>query len=274
MDDGKGPSKILFKTDKGEEMSEIKKLEDVISALRGENGCPWDKKQTPQTLKNYLLEEVYELIEAIEEDDEEALKEELGDVLFMLVFLAHIYRQRGKFSLQDVIDQEVAKMVGRHPHVFGEFRPKSIEEIHARWEEIKGKEKPKRRSLLDGIPKTLPALMLAYKVGKKAAKVGFDWKRPEDVFEKLEEETEEFKQSLKQQNAEKIKEELGDILFCWVNVARLLKIQPEDALRQTVKKFKKRFQFIENELKKRQRDIKEASLEEMDALWEVAKGKS
>jgi len=252
-------------------VSDISKLEEIVATLRGENGCPWDKKQTPQTLKNYLLEEVYELIEAIEEEKVEAIKEELGDVLFILVFLAQIYKERNLFDLQEVIDQETTKMIARHPHVFGYFRPKSIEEIHARWEEIKQQEKPKRKSLLDGIPKNLPALTLAYKVGKKAAKVGFDWEKAEDVFAKIEEETEEFKRSLSSGDTQNIKEELGDILFCWVNMARLLKIQPEDALRQTVRKFKKRFRFIEEELQRQNKSFKEASLKEMDALWERAK---
>ncbi|MCD6319225.1 MAG: nucleoside triphosphate pyrophosphohydrolase [Candidatus Desulfofervidaceae bacterium] len=254
-------------------MADLSKLEEIVTALRGEHGCPWDKKQTPQTLKNYLLEEVYELVEAIEEDNPEAVKEELGDVLFILVFLAHIYKERKQFELKHAIAHGAAKMIRRHPHVFGDMHPDSIEEIHAKWQEIKSQEKPCRKSLLDGIPKNLPALMLAYKIGKKAAKVGFDWERVDDVLEKVAEETEEFKSSLKTGETEKIKEELGDILFSWVNVARLLKIQPEDALRQTIQKFKRRFQFIEAELKKQKKSLETASLKDMDALWEKAKEK-
>lgn len=253
-------------------MADLSKLEEIVTALRGDHGCPWDKKQTPQTLKNYLLEEVYELIEAIE-DNPAAVKEELGDVLFILVFLAHIYKERGQFALKDAITYAATKMVRRHPHVFGDMQPNSIEEIHAKWQEIKAQEKPCRQSLLDGIPKNLPALMLAYKIGKKAAKVGFDWERVDDVLEKVAEETKEFNAALKTGEEEKIKEELGDVLFSWVNVARLLKIQPEDALRQTIQKFKKRFQFIETELKKQKKSLETVSLKDMDALWEKAKEK-
>jgi len=254
-------------------MADISKLEEIVAALRGEQGCPWDKKQTPQTLKEYLLEEVYELIEAIEEDNPEIIKEELGDVLFILVFLAHIYKEKRLFDLQHTITHVATKMIRRHPHVFGDMHPESIEEIHAKWQEIKSQEKPCRESILDGVPKNLPALMLAYKIGKKAAKVGFDWEKVDDVLEKVAEETGEFKSSLKMGKKEKIKEELGDILFSWVNVARLLKIQPEDALRQTVKKFKRRFQFIEAEFKKQKKSLETASLKDMDALWEKAKRK-
>ncbi len=237
-------------------MAEISKLEQIVASLRGKHGCPWDKKQTSQTLKKYLLEEVYELIEAIEEEKTEEVKEELGDVLFILVFLAHIYKEQGCFDLEKVIDLVSEKMIRRHPHVFGDIRTNDIAEIRARWEEIKDSEKPERNSVLDGISKALPALTLAYKIG---------------VLEKVAEETQEFKRALNTNNIEKIKEELGDILFSWVNVARLLKIQPEDALRQTIKKFKRRFKLMENEFKRQGKSIQNASLEEMDALWEQIK---
>jgi len=252
-------------------VAEISKLEQIVASLRGKHGCPWDKKQTSQTLKKYLLEEVYELIEAIEEEKTEEVKEELGDVLFILVFLAHIYKEQGCFDLEKVIDLVSEKMIRRHPHVFGDIRTNDIAEIRARWEEIKDSEKPERNSVLDGISKALPALTLAYKIGEKAAKVGFDWERLEGVLEKVAEETQEFKRALNTNNIEKIKEELGDILFSWVNVARLLKIQPEDALRQTIKKFKRRFKLMENEFKRQGKSIQNASLEEMDALWEEIK---
>ena len=253
-------------------MANLSRLEDIVASLRGENGCPWDKKQTPFTLKQYLLEEVYELIEAIEEENIEAIKEELGDVLFILVFIAHIYKEKNIFNLEEIVQYVAEKMIRRHPHVFGQEKAKDIETIRTRWEEIKNKEK-KKKSILNGIPKTLPALSLAYKIGERASKVGFDWKNVEDVFEKMIEETEEFKKAIKENDTEKIKEELGDILFTWVNIARLLKISPEEALRGTIKKFKERFYFIENELKRKGKSLNNASLYEMDHLWEQAKRK-
>ncbi|HDD35489.1 MAG TPA: nucleoside triphosphate pyrophosphohydrolase [Candidatus Desulfofervidus auxilii] len=251
-------------------MAGLSKLEKIVASLRGENGCPWDKKQTPLTLKRYLLEEVYELIEAIDENDIEAIKEELGDVLFILVFLVHVYQEKSFLSLEEVIEKVANKMIRRHPHVFGQVKEKDIKSIRARWEEIKDKEK-KKKSILDGIPKTLPALSLAYKIGERVSRVGFDWKDVGDVFKKIEEETEEFKKTLKKNNKKRIKEELGDVLFSWVNVARLLEIPPEEALRETIEKFKKRFYFIETELDKRGKSLEMASLKEMDDLWEKAK---
>jgi len=252
-------------------VAEISKLEQIVASLRGKHGCPWDKKQTPQTLKKYLLEEVYELIEAIEEKEPQEVKEELGDVLFILVFLAHIYKEQGYFDLENTIDLVSKKMIRRHPHVFGDIKTNDMAEIRARWQEIKSREKPQRHSLLDGVSEALPALSLAYKIGEKATQVGFDWQSVKGVLEKVAEETQEFKKALDTNNVEKIKEELGDVLFSWVNVARLLKISPEDALRQTIKKFKKRFKLMENEFKRQGKSIQNASLKEMDALWEQIK---
>jgi tetrapyrrole methylase family protein/MazG family protein/ATP diphosphatase len=254
-------------------MEDIAKLEKIVATLRGEYGCPWDKKQTPKTLKHYLLEEVYELIDAIEEEDPKVIEEELGDVLFILIFLIHIYKEGGYFDLKSAIEHVAKKMVHRHPHVFGKLKGANIEEIQKLWHEIKGKEKPKQGSFLDNIPKTLPALMLAYEMGKRAAKVGFDWKEANEVFSKIAEEIREFKKALKENNPKKMKEELGDIIFSWVNVARLLKIQPEDALRQSALKFRVRFQFIEKKFNEEGKPLQDVSLEEMDALWEQAKTK-
>lgn len=251
-------------------MDKIERIKHIVEALRGENGCPWDKRQTPKTIKNYLLEEAYELVDAIERGSHQAIKEELGDLLFLIVFLAYLYEEVGKFDLKNVIDTVEEKMIRRHPHVFGGVKVRDEREIRVRWQKIKSEEKL-QSSILDGIPKALPALMLAYKVGSRAATVGFDWQRAEDVILKLEEEIEEFKRALKQGNRDRIEEELGDILFSCVNLARLLNIQPEEALRKTVYKFKDRFQFIEKRLREQGKDLEETSLKEMDALWERAK---
>ncbi len=251
-------------------MDKIERIKHIVEALRGENGCPWDKRQTPKTIKNYLLEEAYELVDAIERGSHQAIKEELGDLLFLIVFLAYLYEEAGKFDLKNVIDTVEEKMIRRHPHVFGGVKVRDEREIRVRWQKIKSEEKL-QSSILDGIPKALPALMLAYKVGSRAATVGFDWQRAEDVILKVEEEIEEFKRALKQGNRDRIEEELGDILFSCVNLARLLNIQPEEALRKTVYKFKDRFQFIEKRLREQGKDLEETSLKEMDALWERAK---
>jgi len=251
-------------------MDKIERIKHIVEALRGENGCPWDKRQTPKTIKNYLLEEAYELVDAIERGSHQAIKEELGDLLFLIVFLAYLYEEVGKFDLKNVIDTVEEKMIRRHPHVFGGVKVRDEREIRVRWQKIKSEEKL-QSSILDGIPKALPALMLAYKVGSRAATVGFDWQRAEDVILKVEEEIEEFKRALKQGNRDRIEEELGDILFSCVNLARLLNIQPEEALRKTVYKFKDRFQFIEKRLREQGKDLEETSLKEMDALWERAK---
>ncbi len=251
-------------------MDKIERIKHIVEALRGENGCPWDKRQTPKTIKNYLLEEAYELVDAIERGSHQAIKEELGDLLFLIVFLAYLYEEVGKFDLENVIDTVEEKMIRRHPHVFGGVKVRDEREIRVRWQKIKSEEKL-QSSILDGIPKALPALMLAYKVGSRAATVGFDWQRAEDVILKVEEEIEEFKRALKQGNRDRIEEELGDILFSCVNLARLLNIQPEEALRKTVYKFKDRFQFIEKRLREQGKDLEETSLKEMDALWERAK---
>lgn len=251
-------------------MGKIERIKHIVETLRGENGCPWDKRQTPQTIKNYLLEEAYELIDAIEEGNSSAIKEELGDLLFLMVFLTNLYEEAGKFELSHVIDTIEEKMVRRHPHVFGHSEVRDEGAVKIRWQKIKSKEKM-RSSILNGIPKTLPALMLAYRIGRSAATVGFDWQRAEDVILKIEEEITEFRKALKEGEKEKIEGELGDILFSCVNLARLLNIQPEEALRKTVYKFRKRFQFIEKALKEQGKDLEKTPLEEMDALWEKAK---
>ncbi len=251
---------------------EIKNLVDVIKKMRSPEGCPWDRKQTPESLIPQLLEEVYELIDAIYEKDSEKIKEELGDVLLHIVFQAVFLEEKNQFTIEDVIKEIVDKIIRRHPHVFANKKINSIEELNITWEEIKAKEKGKEnRGILDGIPNSLPALMYAYKVTKKVQKVGFDWPDLANLFEKLNEEFLEFEEALISKNKKSIEEEFGDILFMLVNLARKLKINPEEALMKTNKKFIKRFKFIEENLKKENLEFNEVDLEYMDKLWEKAK---
>ncbi len=251
---------------------EIKELVNVIKKLRSPEGCPWDKKQTPKSLIPQLLEEVYELVDAIYENDKEKIKEELGDVLLHIVFQSVFAEEKKDFTMDDVIKEIVEKIIRRHPHVFGNKKINSIEELNITWEKIKANEKGKEnRGLLDGIPKSLPALMYAYKITKKVQKVGFDWPDVANLYEKLEEEFSEFEQALINKDIENIEEEFGDILFMLVNLARKLNINPEEALMKTNKKFIKRFKFIEENLKKENLNFEDVNLEYMDNLWEKAK---
>lgn len=251
---------------------EIKNLVDVIKKLRSPEGCPWDRKQTPESLIPQLLEEVYELIDAIYEKDSEKIKEELGDVLLHIVFQAVFLEEKNQFTIEDVIKEIVDKIIRRHPHVFANKKINSIEELNITWEKIKAKEKGKEnRGILDGIPNSLPALMYAYKITKNVQKVGFDWPDLANLFEKLNEEFLEFEEALISKNKKSIEEEFGDILFMLVNLARKLKINPEEALMKTNKKFIKRFKFIEENLKKENLEFNEVDLEYMDKLWEKAK---
>ncbi len=251
---------------------EIKELVDVIKKLRSPEGCPWDRQQTPQSLIPQLLEEVYELIDAIYEDDKDKIREELGDVLLHIVFQAIFAEEDRKFTIDDVIKEIVEKIIRRHPHVFGNKKINSVEELNITWEKIKAKEKGKEnRGILDGIPNSLPALMYAYKITKKVQKVGFDWPDLANLFEKLEEEFEEFEEALISKDKKEIEEEFGDVLFMLVNLARKLKINPEEALMKVNKKFEKRFKFIEENLKKENLEFNDVNLEYMDKLWEKAK---
>ena len=251
---------------------EIKELVNVIKKLRSPEGCPWDRKQTPKSLIPQLLEEVYELVDAIYENNKEKIKEELGDVLLHIVFQAVFAEEKKDFTMDDVIKEIVEKIIRRHPHVFGNKKINSIEELNITWEKIKANEKGKEnRGLLDGIPKSLPALMYAYKITKKVQKVGFDWPDVANLYEKLEEEVTEFEQALINKDIENIEEEFGDILFMLVNLARKLNINPEEALMKTNKKFIKRFKFIEENLKKENLNFEDVNLEYMDNLWEKAK---
>jgi len=246
-------------------------LVSIMESLRSPDGCPWDREQTMDSLKTYLIEEVYEIIEAIEAHDVEALREELGDLLFHILFLSRIADEQGAFDIWEVIEGISKKMVTRHPHVFGERRVSSSREVERSWSALKEKEKGHRRSILEGIPRHLPALLRAYRITERVSEVGFDWEKTDDVFKKLDEEIDELNQALSQGHRRKIEDEVGDLVFVLVNMARLEGINPEEALRKTTDKFIKRFQHIERALEKSNRTLEEASLVEMDRLWEHAK---
>jgi len=238
----------------------------IVERLRSEQGCPWDRQQTPTSLIPYMLEETYEVIESIEAGDHEALKEELGDVLLHIVFQSRIAEEQQQFTLAASIQTVVEKLIRRHPHVFGDASVQSTAEVRQRWEAAKQREKG-RQSLLDGVPRTLPALTRARRVQEKAASVGFDWPDIAAVWEKVNEELEELQTAHAAADPAAIAEEFGDVLFSLVNLGRFLHLSAEDTLRQAIAKFERRFRGIEQELARRGRRIDEASLAEMDTIW-------
>jgi tetrapyrrole methylase family protein / MazG family protein len=246
-------------------------LMELASILREK--CPWDKEQTSKSLKPYLIEEAYEAYEAIESDDDEHMKEELGDLLYQIYAHSEIAREREEkgFTIDDVANGIIEKLIRRHPHVFGGEEVNDKHDVIRNWEIIKKKEKTHRESILDGVPKELPALLKAYRIQQKASRVGFDWKEEEDIIKKLDEEVTEFKEVLKNTDREKLKEEAGDILFTIVNILRFIDINAEEALSLTIKKFIHRFKFIERESANEKKNLNEMSLSEMDELWEKAK---
>lgn len=244
----------------------LRQLVAVVARLRSEQGCPWDRQQTPESLIPYLLEETYEVIESIEAADPHALKEELGDLLLHIVFQSRIAEERQDFTLAESIQALVEKLIRRHPHVFGEVQVEGTAEIRQRWEAAKQREKG-RESLLDGVPRTLPALTRARRVQEKAASVGFDWPHIAAVWDKVAEELEELRTAQAAADADAIAEEFGDVLFSLVNLGRFFHLSAEDALRQTIAKFEYRFRGIEQELTRRGRRLEEASLEEMEGIW-------
>lgn len=253
---------------------EFKKLTEIVDTLMGEQGCPWDKVQTRETLKPYLVEEAYETLEALDGNNPEEIKEELGDLLYQILFHAKISENKNEFNITDVIETISDKMILRHPHVFREENLETPDEVVTQWEEIKNKEKGKkdRESVLDGIPSHLPSLLRSQKLQKKAARHGFDWDKISSVFEKLDEEIAEFKEAVLSGVEKDMTEELGDLLFVLVNIAKFKKIDAEEALRATNNKFIKRFQHIEAEVAKRGKTLKETPLEELEQYWQDAKG--
>jgi tetrapyrrole methylase family protein/MazG family protein len=246
----------------------------LMSKLRSKNGCPWDREQTHRSLLPYLIEESYEVVDTIEAGEDEKLKEELGDLLLQIVFHAQIAKERRKFDIRGVIEHLVKKLKVRHPHVFGKKKTVSSEEVLKNWEHIKLRaDGTKTKTVLSGIPRHLPALLKAYRVQEKVARFDFDWENARQVFSKIQEETDELKSALgrAKPRPDEIEDEMGDILFSWVNLSRHLGINPEFALRRTIDKFVRRFNYVEKELKKRKITLKEAGLPLMDSLWEEAK---
>lgn len=242
---------------------------EIVKRLRTD--CPWDKIQTHLSLRRCLLEETYEVLEAIDENKPDELKKELGDLLLQVVFHSNIAEEENEFTLKDVIESESVKLIDRHPHVYGDLKVSDSDEVKRNWEMLKKNEG--RKSVIDGIPEQLPALLKAYRIQEKASKVGFDWKDEEPVFDKIREELEELKVNVNSGKSQKdIEDEFGDVLFSLVNFARYHKINPEDALRNTVSKFKKRFNKIEDFAKENDIELEAMSLEEMDAVWNKAKG--
>jgi tetrapyrrole methylase family protein / MazG family protein len=252
---------------------DFQELLKIMEALRSEKGCPWDKEQTRESLKPFIIEEAYELIEAIDESDPEKIKEELGDLLFQIVFQCQIAKENNEFKVSDVIEKISKKMIARHPHVFGKADYKTADEVLLHWEEQKKLEGKMRESILEGIPKTLPSLLRAHRLQKRAAGVGFDWEKVEDVLKKLDEELKEFKEALKTKRQDEIEDELGDIFFMLVNISRFIGVNPEDALRKTISKFIHRFRYIEMNAAERGKKLSDMTLNEMDSLWDESKGK-
>jgi MazG family protein len=254
----------------------MKGLADLVRTLRGENGCPWDKKQTPATIGRYLIEEVYELADTIESGDADAICEELGDVLFLVFFLTRLYEEAGQFDMTDVTRKNIAKMVRRHPHVFGESQARTTEEIRTQWHRIKKQEKKENPSIsvLDSIPVGLPALMRAYRISERAAATGFDWHNLSEVLLKVEEEWGELKEALNRagtENMDDVMLEFGDLIFTLTNVARFARFHPETATTAAIRKFNRRFQWMEQAADAQGRNLEDIGRAEMEQLWETAK---
>ncbi|MEW6016430.1 MAG: nucleoside triphosphate pyrophosphohydrolase [Candidatus Zixiibacteriota bacterium] len=246
------------------------KLREIMAILRSPEGCAWDRKQTHRSLLPYLIEEAYEVVEAVENEDYKHLKEELGDLLCQIVFHAQLASEAGRFTLDDSINEINQKLISRHPHVFGEKKDLKPQEVRDQWEKIKVNSGEKE-SVISGIPKSAPALLKAYRFGEKAGGVGFDWKDAGEVFLKVKEELREIEAEIPSGNKERIEEELGDLLFVLASFARKLEINPEQALNKTLLKFSKRFAFIEKKVKESGRKFGEFSIDELEAFWQEAK---
>jgi MazG family protein len=264
----------------GEKLS---KLIDLMAHLRGPEGCPWDRAQDYDTLKGLLLEEAYEVIDAINARDFQALEDELGDLLFQVVFYSCLAEEEGRFDIDNVIQSVHAKLIRRHPHVFGEVHAGNADEALKSWLNVKeqergsaGQDKTAEKSLLDGIATAVPATLVAYELGLRASEVGFDWKKAEDLLEKVEEEIRELRRELNQERgnrSSRLEEEVGDLLFAAANLARFLRSDPETCLRRANQKFMRRFHALEKEVARRGKNLRECSLEEMESLWDELKSK-
>lgn len=257
-------------------MNEFDKLVDIVKRLRAPDGCPWDRKQTLYSLKDALLEETCELIDALDNKDIENIKEELGDVLLHVVFHSQTACEEGLFNIEDVTRGINEKLIRRHPHVFQNEHYETAEQVKERWDEIKkeeNKDKIKPESVLDKVPKSLPSLMQAEKLQKKASKYGFDWENPDQVFDKLQEEINELKEAYKEKDKEHISEELGDVIFVLSRLASHLEISADESLRKVNNKFRKRFGYVEKALKEDGKSLEKAKVTEMEEKWQEAKRK-
>ena len=252
----------------------LERLVEIIRRLRGPDGCPWDRRQTLESMKAGLIEEAYEVIDAIDSGDCSHLEEELGDLLLQIVFQSQICEENGHFEFSDVAEAIIDKLKRRHPHVFGEVEVSDSGEVLQNWDAIKKAEKKdggKSASIVSGIPKHLPALQKAHQIQKRAARAGFDWDNIDDVFAKLHEEIDELKEAISREHESDIREELGDLLFSVVNVSRFLGHNPEEMLNYNVKKFVRRFQRVEDKVHSTGREFKEFTLDELDVFWDKAK---
>jgi MazG family protein len=246
-----------------------------MSRLRGEGGCPWDREQTFDTIKPYTLEETYEVLDAIDRRDWLGLAEELGDFMLQAVFYAQMASEQGLFGIEESLEAINQKLVRRHPHVFGAESAETASDVKRIWGEVKAAEKKEKggpeEGLLNGVPRALPALVEVQQIASRAAGVGFDWENPEQVIEKLHEELAEFDQARRGRNQSELEDELGDMMFVLVNLARFVKVDPEQALRRTNAKFRARFGYIESKLAERGKKPQDSNIEEMEALWQEAK---
>ncbi len=251
-----------------DKLAAFERLLKIMDDLRA--GCPWDQKQTLESLRYLTIEETYELSDAILEKDMTGIKKELGDLMLHLVFYAKIGSETGHFDIKDVLESISEKLIERHPHIYGDVKVANADDVKNNWEKIKLREKD-RKSVLDGVPNSLPAMVKAYRMQEKARGVGFDWEKAGQVWEKVNEEIRELQCEIKQGDHESIEKEFGDLLFSLVNYARFIGINPEDALERTNKKFIKRFKYIEEQTNKQGKNLKELTLQEMDAFWDEAK---
>ena len=243
----------------------------IVAKLRGPDGCPWDREQTRESLRHYLVEEFYELIDALEDNDYKGMREELGDLLFQIVLQSQLSQEEGRFDVHDVIDGIAGKMVQRHPHVFGNRDLETSKDVEDWWEDNKRKQGKSHDSAIGGVPRSLPALIRAQQIQFKATKVGFDWDHLDHVFGKLEEEISELKDAISRGKQKEIEDELGDLFFVLVRIANFVSINPEDALQRTIRKFIARFSHMETEASRLGRKLSDMTLAEMNVLWEKAK---
>jgi XTP/dITP diphosphohydrolase len=252
-----------------EQLAAFNRLLDIMDDLREK--CPWDRKQTLQSLRHLTIEETYELADAILEDDLSEVKKELGDVLLHIVFYSKIGSEKKAFDIADVANSICDKLVERHPHIYGDVKVENEADVKRNWEQIKLKEGKGKTSVLEGVPKSLPALVKANRIQDKVAGVGFDWEKPSQVWEKVQEELSELNEEVEKNNTENTEKEFGDVLFSIINYARFIGVNPENALEKTNKKFIKRFQYLELEAKKARKQLVDMSLTEMDEYWNEAK---